>query len=122
MKKFIFFSILFSAFGFSQSKDPKIVLPDLNTISINEPFTFEVLNFFNSKSKPLFLSIYDSNLDIQSNYLKTKNNYSLSYINHNLNTNKIDSLNPSGANDMGAALIFGAVNYILKSDITFQFK
>ncbi len=119
MKKTFLVTILFSFIGFSQTNN-STQLPSLNSISINNTFIIQPILFNTSKktfSTSRFTS-FNSHIGLAFNYVKTNETYSLSNFNSNVDLfrrNKIDSFNPNGVHNIGAALIMGTLNLILNN-------
>lgn len=114
MKKICLLFILFSLLGFSQTKK-SYVLPSLNSISIDTTFKIKPIPF--NLNKSYTFTSYNSNLNLQFNYLKSDKSTLINSISHSFTTNaltrnKIDSYNPSGADSFGGAIVTGFLNLI----------
>ena len=113
MKLILAFFILFNSFSFSQTGKVEKTLPNLKDLSINDSFVIKPIRFNSTNNH--FFYVYSTNLNLNiSYYSHEKETKNFSFQKQNTSSfNKKDSFNPNGANNIGTALVFGALNLLI---------
>lgn len=119
MKK-IFFLVGFSSFvGFCQNN----TLPlNLKAYQLEKEITFKPFVWKSlGKNNNYYLTSYNSVLGINNRFTKVGDTYYLSNTKtlstlNSIDLNRIDSFNPNGTTNFGAALLIGTLNLIFKND------
>ena len=119
MKTVLFILFFVCAFGFSQNDT---LHSNLKSYKINDQTTFKPFvwkssfnnNFYNFNSYNVITGINNKYVKVGENYFLS-NTKTFSTINI-LDLNRIDSYNPYGTTNFGAAIIMGTLNFILQKN------
>lgn len=119
MKTVLYLLLFVCAFGYSQNDT---IPSNLKMYKIEDQTTFKPFVWKSSfVNKDYYFTNYNSVTGINNHYTKVGDNYFLSNTKtfstiNILDLNRIDSYNPYGTTNFGAAIIMGTLNLILKKN------
>ncbi|MFD2908799.1 hypothetical protein ACFSX9_08620 [Flavobacterium ardleyense] len=119
MRSILYLLFFVCTFGFAQSDT---LHANLKSYKLNDQTTFKPFIWKSSFANNNYsFSSYNSATRINSNYTKVGDNYFLSNTKtfstiNIMDLNRIDSFNPYGSTNIGAALIMGTLNLILQKN------
>ncbi len=122
-------ALLCSNFFFAQNKtsfaDTIQVKKEYFKINLNDlPVIQNTIDFKSVNAYTTQFSIYNTYSTYNDVYFLQNGNYYRSNSNlvleNNLRGSKIDSFNPFGATDLGTAVVFGFINFLLDKNISFK--
>lgn len=119
MKTILYLLFLVCTFGYSQNNTLPINLKEFKIEDHNQfkPFVWKS-SFANNK---YYFSNYNSVTGVNNRYTKVGENYFLSNTKtfstiNMMDLNRIDSYNPYGTTNFGAAIIMGTLNFIIQKN------